>query len=148
VILPLAALAVSMALSPFLRSVIFIFFWPAVIGTAIIGGLGPAFLASALSVVLADYFLVGPAHQLDLANSEEVVPFIVFLITSFLVGTLTNNLQKERRRAAEAAEENARLAITLQEQAMELEQQLEESQSLQEELEASSEELVERNPEA
>jgi signal transduction histidine kinase/PAS domain-containing protein len=148
VVLPLASLALTMALTPYLQSVIFIFFWPAVVGAAIIGGLGPAFIASALSILLADYFLVGPAHQFDLANAAEIVPFIVFLITSFLVGTLTNNLQRERRRAAEAAQENARLATTLEEQAMELEQQLEESQSLQEELEASSEELVERTAEA
>ncbi|HUQ19404.1 MAG TPA: ATP-binding protein [Gemmatimonadaceae bacterium] len=147
-VLPLAALAVTMALAPYLQNVIFIFFWPAVVGAAIVGGLGPAFTASALSVLLADYFLVAPLYQLDPTNPTEVVPFIVFLITSFLVGTLTNNVQSERRRAAEAAEENAQLATTLEEQALELEQQLEESQSLQEELEASSEELVERTAEA
>jgi signal transduction histidine kinase/PAS domain-containing protein len=138
----------TMALHAYLQNIIFVFFWPAVVSVAILGGLGPAFVSSALSVLFADYFLVAPLHQLDPANAIEVVPFIVFMSTAFLVAGLTNNLQTERRRAAEAAEENARLATTLEQQALELEQQLEESQSLQEELEASSEELVERTAEA
>jgi signal transduction histidine kinase/PAS domain-containing protein len=148
VLFPLAALLLSLAIAPLLKSVVFIFFWPAVIGAAIIGGLGPALVASVLSIGLADWFLVVPVHSFDLTSPEELVPFAVFLVTSVLVGSLANNLQVERRRAMDAAADNARLAATLEEQANELEQQLEESQSLQEELEQSSEELVERTAEA
>jgi PAS domain-containing protein len=131
-----------------LKTVIFMFFWPAVIGAAIVGGLGPALFASAFSVALADWFIVAPLYRFDLTAPDELVPLAVFLVTSVPIAWLANNLQVERRRAIDAAAENARLATTLEEQAMELEQQLEESQSLQEELEASSEELVERTAES
>jgi signal transduction histidine kinase/PAS domain-containing protein len=142
------ALLVTLIVKPFVQSVILIFFWPAVIGTAIVGGLGPGVFASLLSVVLADYFLIAPLKSLTLSDPAEFVPFGVFLLTSYLVSSLTSTLRKERTRATEAAHENAHLATTLEQQAMELEQQLEESQSLQEELEASSEELIERSAEA
>lgn len=132
----------------FIKSVILIFFWPAVIGAAIVGGLGPGVFASVLSVALADYFLIAPLKSFTLTDPTEVVPFVVFLVTSYLVSSLTATLRKERAKATEAALENAHLAATLDQQATELEQQLEESQSLQEELEASSEELIERTAEA
>jgi signal transduction histidine kinase/PAS domain-containing protein len=144
----IVALLVTIAGQPFLGRAVFVFFWPAVVGAAIIGGLGPALLASVLSVFLADYYLIPPLHQISPTDSTEVVLFLVFLITSFLVGSVTTRLQNARREAADAALQNANLATAIEEQALELEQQLEESQSLQEELEQSSEELVDRTTEA
>jgi K+-sensing histidine kinase KdpD len=38
-----------------------VLFWPAVIGAAWFGGMGPAILASTLSVLAVDYFLLGSA---------------------------------------------------------------------------------------
>ena len=148
IILPIIALAITMALRPYLLSVVFVFFWPAVIAAAVIGGFGPALVASLLSVGLADWFIIPPLGSISPATPGEFVRVAAFLITSLLVGSLTHKLQKERSRATEAATENARLAATLDQQTVELEQQLEESQSLQEELEQSSEELVERTAEA
>ncbi len=148
VVFCLAALAVTLLVRQYIQSVILIFFWPAVMGAAIVGGLGPGLVASILSVALADYFLIAPLRSLSPGAPTEFVPFIVFLLTSYIVSSLTANMQRERDRATNAATENARLAATLERQAMELEQQLEESQSLQEELEQSSEELVERTAEA
>ena len=150
-----AALLLTLIVSPFIRNVFLIFFWPAVIGSAIVGGLGPGVFASVLSIALADYFVIAPLKSFSLTDPTEMVPFVVFLVTSYLVSSLTATLRKERAKATEAALENADLATTLErqakdleQQAMELEQQLEESQSLQEELEASSEELIERTAEA
>jgi signal transduction histidine kinase/PAS domain-containing protein len=148
VVFCLVALAVTMFAQQYVQSVILIFFWPAVMGAAMFGGLGPALVASILSVALADYFLIAPLRSFSPTNPAEVVPFVVFLITSYLVSMLTARIQRERQRATEAATENATLAEKLDQQTMELEQQLEESQSLQEELEQSSEELVERTSEA
>jgi len=151
----LAALLLTLPMRPYLQSAIFIFFWPAVTGVAMIAGLGPAVFASVLSVVLADYYLIAPLGGLSPGDPTEVVPLIVFLTTSVLVSSMANKLREARRRATEAATDNAAQAATmeqqameLEQQAMELEQQLEESQSLQEELEESSEELVERTAEA
>lgn len=143
-----AAALITLAISPLLQNVVFVFFWPAVIGSAVFGGLGPAVLASVLSVAFADWFLIAPKFNFNLTSPAELVPLAVFLVTSVLVASMANTLQTARRRATDVATENARLATSLEQQAIELEQQLEESQSLQEELEASSEELVERSAEA
>ena len=119
-------------------------FWPAVIGAAWFGGVGPAMLASALSVLLVDYFLLGPPGELEPTSPEDLFPLIVFLFASTAVALLTNATRTARRTAAQAARQNAELAHELELQAMELEQQLEESQALSEELEQSAEELADR----
>jgi signal transduction histidine kinase/PAS domain-containing protein len=138
------ALAITVPLAPYLQRVILVLFWPAVIGAAWFGGVGPAVLASALSVFLADYFLLGPPGELAPTSPEDLFPLAVFLFASTAVALLTNATRLARRTAAQAAAQNADLAHELEKQAMELEQQLEESQSLSEELEQSTEELAER----
>jgi signal transduction histidine kinase/PAS domain-containing protein len=137
------ALAATLPLASLLQRVVFVLFWPAVIGSAWFGGLGPAVLASALSVFAVDYFIVGPG-DVALSSPDDLVPFAVFLLASSAVALLTTATRAARRDAAEAASRNAELAHELELQATELEQQLEESQSLSEELEQSSEELADR----
>jgi signal transduction histidine kinase/PAS domain-containing protein len=148
IVLPVVALVMTLALEPYLQRVVFIFFWPAVVGAAVIGGLGPALLASLLSVALADYYLIAPLHSFSPGTPTEIAPSLVFLVTAFLVSSVTEQLRTTRRRATDAARENARLAVDIEQQAIELEQQLEESQSLQEQLEQSSEELIEQTAQA
>jgi signal transduction histidine kinase/PAS domain-containing protein len=138
------ALVATLPMASVLQRVILVLFWPAVIGTAWFGGLGPAFLASALSVLAADYFLIGPPGQIAPASADDLIPLAVFLLASTAVAMLTSAARTARRAAATAATQNAELAHELESQAMELEQQLEESQALSEELEQSSEELADR----
>ena len=140
----LLALAVTFPLLPYLERVVLLLFWPAVIGAAWFGGVGPAVLASVLSVLLADYFLLGPPGELAPTSTEDLVPLVLFLFASTAVALLTSATRIARRTAAQAAAQNADLAHELEQQALELEQQLEESQALSEELEQSSEELAER----
>jgi signal transduction histidine kinase/PAS domain-containing protein len=147
-LIPLVAWLATMVFALYIKNLVFIFFWPAVIFVAVIGGFGPAFVAALWSSVLAGYFIVPPLRGLSPGAPPELARFIGFFATSLFVGLLTHTLQDERRRAGEAARENARLARQLEQQAMELEGQLEESESLQEKLEQSSEELVERTAEA
>ena len=144
VVATLVALAVTYPAAPYLERVIFILFWPAVIASAWFGGIGPAILASALSVLAVDYFLTGVPSQLAPTSPEDLIPFAVFLFASTAVALLTNTARSARRLAAQAATRNAELAHELELQAMELEQQLEESQALSEELLQSTEELAER----
>jgi signal transduction histidine kinase/PAS domain-containing protein len=121
-----------------------VLFWPAVIGAAWFGGVGPAILASAFSVLLVDYFLIGPPGKLAVASPDDLIPLAVFLFASTAVALLTDATRTARRTAAQAATQNAQLAHELERQAVELEQQLEESQALSEELEQSTEELADR----
>jgi len=139
----LLALAVALPIASYLQRVVFVLFWPAVIGAAWFGGVGPAVLSSALSVLLADYFLIGPG-QLAVTSPEDLIPLAAFLFASTGVALLTDATRTARRTAAQAATRNADLAHELELQAVELEQQLEESQALSEELEQSTEELAER----
>jgi len=140
----LLALAVAFPIAAYLRRVTFVLFWPAVIFAAWFGGVGPAVLASVVSVLLADYFLIGPPSQLSVTSPEDLIPLVAFLFASTGVALLTDATRTARRTAAQAAARNAELAHELELQAAELEQQLEESQALSEELEQSTEELAER----
>src|SRR6476469_8972340 len=140
----LFALAVTFPIAPYLQRVIFVLFWPAVIGAAWFGGVGPAMLASVLSVLFADYFFIGPPGKLSVSSPEDLIPLAVFLFSSIAVAVLTDATRTARRTAAQAATRNAELVHELGLQAAELEQQLEESQVLSEELEQSTEELAER----
>jgi signal transduction histidine kinase len=138
------ALAVTMPFASFLERVILVLFWPAVIGSAWFGGIGPAILASALSVFVADYYLIGVPGQLTPASPDDLIPLTVFLFASSAVALLTDTARSAQRTAAQAAAQNAELAHEIELQAIELEHQLEESQALSEELEQSTEELAER----
>jgi K+-sensing histidine kinase KdpD len=69
------ALALTFAFAPYLQRVIFVLFWPAVIGAAWFGGIGPAILASTLSVLAADYFLIGTPGELALATADDLIPW-------------------------------------------------------------------------
>jgi signal transduction histidine kinase/PAS domain-containing protein len=144
VLATLVSLAATLPLAPFLQRVVFVLFWPAVIGAAWFGGIGPAVLASALSVLFVDYYLMGPPGSLSVGSPDDLIPFGLFLFASTAVALLTNATRAARRTAAEAAARNAELAHEIELQAIELEQQLEESQVLSEELEQSTEELAER----
>jgi len=140
----LLALAATFPIAPYPERVIFVLFWPAVIGAAWFGGVGPAILASVLSVLLTDYFLIGPPGQLTVTSPEDLIPLAAFLFSSTGVALLTDATRTARRTAAEAASRNAELVQEMELQAAELEQQLEESQALSEELEQSTEELADR----
>ena len=140
----LLALAATYPIAPFIQRAIFVLFWPAVIGSAWYGGLGPAILSSALAVLAVDYFLTGAPGQVEPASADTLIPFAVFLLASVTVSSLVNLARSARHTAARAAMQNAELAQELEQQAIELEQQLEESQALSEELEQSTEELADR----
>src|SRR5688572_31694906 len=138
VLFVLIALLVTIAARPYVNQVVFVFYWPAVVGAAMFGGVGPGLLASFLSVVLADYFAMGPARCFQLTDPSEIAQLFVFLTIAGAVSSAAGRLRTARQLATDAAEQNAGLASEMEQQAMELEQQLEESQSLQEELEQSS----------
>ena len=139
----LLALGATLPLQSVLQHLIFVLFWPAVIGSAWFGGVGPAVLASVLAVASVDYFIMVPG-RLAPASADDLIPLGIFLFASTSIALLTNATRTARQAAAEAAAQNANLAQELELQAIELEQQLEESQSLSEELEQSTEELAER----
>ena len=155
VVLVAVAVGLTALLESGLQRTIFLLFWPAVIVAAWFGGIGPAVLAAALSIVAVDYYFLEPRGSVSLSDTTDVFTLAAFLFTAAVVSTLTGHLRRERMRAALAAANNAGLAAELEtqseilaQQAAELESQLEESQVMSEELEQSSSELAQRAIEA
>jgi PAS domain S-box-containing protein len=150
--LAVAAVAVAFVLSifaePFLPRTIFIFFWPAVLAAAVYCGLGPALLASTLSVLLVDYWFIPPRHGLVLHARGDTVSLALFFLSASALSTIAERRRSAEKRAADAALANVDLVKRLEQQAAELETQLEESQTLSEELEQTSLELEERTTES
>lgn len=150
--LAIAAVAVAFALSilaePFLARTIFILFWPAVLAAAVYCGLGPALLASTLSVLLVDYWFIPPRHHFVLHATADAAPLAIFFLAASVLSTIAEQRHAAERRAAAAAQANVDLVKQLEQQSTELETQLEESQALSEELEQTTVELEERSKES
>jgi len=65
----------------------------AVVG--VVRGLWPALMCAAISFLLVDYFFVPPVGTLTIADEQDIVNLIAFLVTAGLVGALASR----RRRA-------------------------------------------------
>jgi signal transduction histidine kinase/PAS domain-containing protein len=142
------ALVLTLLFQPYLTRVIFMMFWPAVLATAVFAGLGPALLASLLSILAVDFWLMTPRFTLGTASAVDLAPLGIFFLASAVVSTLADRRRAAEAEAREAARENGYLAAQLETQTVELESQLEEAQVMSEELEQTTVELHERNREA
>jgi PAS domain S-box len=143
------SLAVSIPMTSAVQKSVFIFFWPAVIVAAWLGGFGPAVVASILSALSADYFILQPRGFLASGNrSPEILALVTFVSLGIITGFLVSMLDRARIDAARVAKKNEELVQELDQQGDELTHQLEEAQSMQEELEESTAQLAERTGEA
>jgi two-component system sensor histidine kinase KdpD len=71
----------------------------AVLFSAVTWGLGPSILASILSLLVYDFFFVSPVLTLTVANPQDILALVIFLITA----VLTSNLAARVRHQADAA---------------------------------------------
>ncbi|MFL0197160.1 ATP-binding protein [Clostridium sp. WILCCON 0269] len=62
------------------------------------------FISSIISVTLFDYFFTEPRYSLQVYNKSYLATFAIMLTVTFIIGTLTNKLQKEVRNSS--AKEN------------------------------------------
>ena len=81
----------------------------AVMATAVLFGRGPAVFASFSSFLIFDWFFVEPHHQLTVADPEEWVSLLIYLLTATVIGQLAAG---QRQRAREA-QERQREAVVL-----------------------------------
>lgn len=128
-----AALGLTLLMEAELQRSIFVVFFGAITVTAWVGGLGPALLATLLSVLSADYFMLGARHSLEPASLAGVITLVMLSVVSLLISLLSDSARRSHRRATAQAEE--------------LRVQMEESKPLQIELEKSNEELARANDE-
>lgn len=81
-------------------------FLPLVVGTSLLGGLGPALVASALGAAALNFFFTAPFHTLRIHAVTDIVAVLVFALVAVMVSWVVD---LAARRAA-AARESAELA--------------------------------------
>jgi len=81
----------------------------AVMATAVAFGRGPAVFASVLAFLIFDWFFVEPLHQLTVADPEEWVSLVFFLLTAIVTGQLAAG----QRQRAQEARQREREAVVL-----------------------------------
>ncbi|MDP9266682.1 MAG: DUF4118 domain-containing protein, partial [Chloroflexota bacterium] len=84
----------------------------AVLASALAFGRGPAILASVASFVAFDWFFVQPLHQFAVADPQEYVSLLLFLLVAGVTGQLAAE-QRERARQALGREREAILLADL-----------------------------------
>jgi len=83
----------------------------AVMATALAFGRGPAVFASVLAFLIFDWFFVEPLHQLTVADPEEWVSLVFFLLTAIVTGQLAAG-QRQRAQEARQREREAVVCMT------------------------------------
>jgi K+-sensing histidine kinase KdpD len=78
-------------------------FLSGVLCTAVLCGLGPSILAAVASLLVYDFFFVDPLHTLSVAQPQDVVSLIVFLVVAVLTSNLTTRLRNQAGILAEKA---------------------------------------------
>lgn len=81
----------------------------AVLAIATLFGSGPAIFASLIAFLTFDWFFVEPLHTFTVANTEEWIALLLFLLTAFITGQLAAG----QRRRAQEAQQREREAVVL-----------------------------------
>lgn len=72
-----------------------------VILVAVQAGRGPALYASIVAGLVFNFFFIGPFYTLRIQRTEDLVAFVVFVMTAILVGQLSSRLEKRVIQAEE-----------------------------------------------
>jgi two-component system sensor histidine kinase KdpD len=75
-----------------------------VVGTALVGGLGPALLASAVSAAALNFFFTEPFHTFRVHEDTDVVAVLVFATISVMVSWVVDLAARRASAVREAAE--------------------------------------------
>ena len=68
-------------------------------------GTGPALVASVMSFLGINFFLVHPYYTFLVADPREILDLIVFLLVAVLVGQLASNIRQQTQKAQQRAKE-------------------------------------------
>lgn len=78
----------------------------AVVAASALGGIRAGLVSSVLGFLALNYFFTEPLHTFRVANSEDVVALVVFLVVALIVGALVARALDERRRATRRERES------------------------------------------
>jgi two-component system sensor kinase FixL len=82
-------------------------FIPAIMLSAWYGGIGPGLLATGLSVLAIDYFLLPPVASLKLFALDDAAYLVVFLLSALLVAWLTGSQRRSEEALRQARDDLA-----------------------------------------
>ncbi len=111
-----AATALRLAVDPYVTGVPFITFWPAVIVTALVSGLGAGIFCVVLGTAAATFFVLPPHLSFYVENTADVADLLLFLVlASFGVIVISQMRDAVEREQAERAlrESKERLQFAL-----------------------------------
>jgi len=106
ILIPLAALAVQWAFWPWVKPLVWFFFYPAIFLSARIGGLRGALPATILSIVLVWYFFSEPQLSWIMKDPNLVWSTILFFFMGLLFGHSQELMFRARERIEQTLEQN------------------------------------------
>ena len=87
-------------------------FLVAVIVVALTGGFVPAVLAAIIGSLLLNYYFIPPVHQLTIAQANNALALVVFVIVGLLVSWVVDIAARRTKQAARANAESELLTTT------------------------------------
>src|SRR5262245_1212934 len=94
----------------------FMTFFPIIMVSAYLGGLGPGIVATVLSAAAGDYFLVKPRFSLPITNVGSVYVTGLFVFVASLISIMIESLNRFRLRINEGKQSRAQQAVREAEQ--------------------------------
>ncbi|WP_305790260.1 sensor histidine kinase [Symbioplanes lichenis] len=85
-------------------------FLAAVVGVALIGGLGPALLAAVAGSLLLNYFFTPPVRRFTIAEGDNLLALAVFIVVALAVSWVVDTAARKTRQAAQAGADAQTLA--------------------------------------
>jgi two-component system sensor histidine kinase KdpD len=85
-------------------------FLAAVVAVALVGGVWPALLAAVGGSILLNYFFTPPLHTLTIAERENLLALLVFVVIAVAVSAVVDLAARRTREAAQATADASTLA--------------------------------------
>lgn len=83
----------------------YVTFFPAVMIAAIFAGFGPGLMATCLSFLLADLWILPPTGHFAIKNTADILGLIIFLITGLFMSGMAEVYRRSRQKIAEYEKE-------------------------------------------
>jgi PAS domain S-box-containing protein len=103
------ALLLTWLLQPFMQRNLFLWFFPAMVISALYGGLGPGLLVTLIASLSIGYFFIPPLGSFAV-GTEELLRLGIFALVALLISSLT---AARRRSAISAQAQREQLRVTL-----------------------------------
>ena len=106
-----ASTLVGLAMAPrWGNSAVDLLYLPAVLGSAILGGLLPALFAALASALAYNFFFTAPHHTFRIQDPADVVTVVVLFLVALVASQLAASVRRQAQLAAAHAERNATIA--------------------------------------